>query len=164
MALREYNVGRAKSYLKQRGLGITIGQVGLDKITDNAKEFTKQLERLASFVEDVVVDKIIRKTCFDLYAKIAEDTPVDVGTAKANWSITAHELDTQIHSADRPLMTYDDFDYKIQDDRVTIYNNLEYIEALEDGHSQQRPAGMVAVNLAEFNIKLEKEMKKSGLV
>jgi len=47
---------------------------------------------------------------------------------------------------------------------ITIYNNLEYIEALENGHSQQAPAGMVAVSLAEFNIKLERNMKASGLI
>ncbi len=152
------------NYLKKRGLGITSAQVGLDRITDNAKEFSKQLERLASFVEDAVVDKVIRKTCFDLYATIAERTPRDTGWAIANWSITAHEPNTEVHSADRPLMTYSDFDYRVQDDKVTIYNNLEYIEALEDGHSQQAPAGMVAVSLAEFNIKLDRNMKVSGLI
>ena len=154
----------SKEYLSARGLGVTSAQVGLDRVTDNAKVFARQLEKLASFVEDTVIDKIIRKTCFDLYATIVERTPVDIGTAKANWSITAHEPSTEVHSADRPLMTHNDFDYKVQDDKVTIYNNLEYIEALEDGHSQQAPAGMVAVSLAEFNIKLDKNMRASGLI
>jgi hypothetical protein len=31
-----------------------------------------------------------------------------------------------------------------------ITNNLEYIEPLEDGHSDQAPQGMMAVNLQRY--------------
>ena len=42
-------------------------------------------------------------------------------------------------------------------DDIWISNNLPYIEALEEGHSQQAPHGMVALSLAEAEQGLELE-------
>ena len=38
--------------------------------------------------------------------------------------------------------------------KITLYNNLPYIEALEDGHSTQAAQGMVAVTLANLRAAL----------
>ena len=40
---------------------------------------------------------------------------------------------------------------------IWISNNLPYITALEDGHSKQAPAGMVALSLAEVSSGLQFE-------
>jgi len=48
----------------------------LSDIAENAKEFGRSLEKLASFVKEEVSNKVIRKTCFDLYMSIVQRTPV----------------------------------------------------------------------------------------
>lgn len=38
--------------------------------------------------------------------------------------------------------------------QIFILNNVEYIEALEEGHSQQAPAGMVRISIAEVELEI----------
>ena len=38
---------------------------------------------------------------------------------------------------------------------VWLLNNVEYIQALEEGHSQQAPAGMLRVSLAAAELEIE---------
>ena len=40
-------------------------------------------------------------------------------------------------------------------EKCGCYNNLPYIEALENGHSQQAPLGMAAVTLAEVAAEID---------
>lgn len=129
----------------------------IDDIAHNAAGFAKALEQLGEHVTGSV-EKVIRKACIDLYRKIVERCPVDTGRAKSNWMIsttvhdgtvggeefTANEIISIIESE------ISDFSFDIHDDVVIIYNNLEYIEQLENGTSTQAPAGMVSVSLVEF--------------
>lgn len=71
------------------------------------------------------VEDIAAKIAMDAYAGVVQRTPVDTGRARGAWTI----------EQDGPA------DW-------TIANNVEYIQALENGHSQQAPTGMVAVTLA----------------
>ena len=43
-----------------------------------------------------------------------------------------------------------------------IYNNLEYIQALENGHSQQAPSGFVAQALAAIGNHVAKAARAAG--
>jgi len=126
----------------------------------DAAGFTESLLKFAKLAEDNM-EKVIRKACIDLYRLIAERTPVDTGRAKASWGLsTCHAEDVAAENQDGysvneiSQMIQDnvtDFKFDIHDDKVVIYNNLEYISALESGHSKvQAPAGMVAISLAEF--------------
>lgn len=74
--------------------------------------------------------------------------PVDWGWARANWNVfagaTCPETDPgprkrtgKIVDATSQLMMIKPFGM------IWVYNNVSYIEALEDGHSKQAPTGMV---------------------
>jgi hypothetical protein len=47
-------------------------------------------------------------------------------------------------------------------DHYVLFNNLEYIQALEEGHSKQAPAGFVAKALAAMTEYLGRAAKSMG--
>jgi len=128
-----------------------------DQISDNAAGFSRSLMDMADYVEGSI-EKVIRKACIDLYRRIVERTPVDTGRAKVNWALSAYESDYVIgdgeySSTDIASMinsNVSEFTAELIEDQVIIYNNLEYIEPLENGTSDQAPAGMVSLSLVEF--------------
>lgn len=83
---------------------------------------------LSKFVEKAGMkpEKVRKKVSFDIHSRIKARTPVDTGRAKAGWML------------------------QIGGSEDLIFNNVEYINMLEYGHSQQAPAGMVRVTIAEF--------------
>jgi hypothetical protein len=92
-------------------------------------------------------EAIVTKTVIDLFAKIVERTPVDTGRARANWAL-AMDVNSPEYA---DLTDAADWEYETEDGTtIWIYNNLVYIEALEEGHSEQAPIGMVAISLQEF--------------
>ncbi len=120
-------------------------------ITNNAADFSRLLSDLSVRISGNI-GQVNRKACLDLYRRIIERTPIDTGRARANWNIRLRHEDGTTENTDwQRQLNASEFDVTVQDNQVVIYNNLIYIEALEDGHSQQAPAGMVAVSLAEFN-------------
>lgn len=138
----------------------------------NAEGFSKALMDLSDHI-DGEVSKVIRKGCIDLYARIVARTPVDSGRAKMNW-----QLSTSGHSSERMEdpdgysvseiaghinSETSEFRLDINDDTVTLYNNLEYISNLEAGDSQQAPQGMVAISLAEFEQHFREALAGAGL-
>ena len=156
------NEAEARKYLAKYSTA-TLRQVGLDRVVPNAREFSRQLNRLGRYVEGSV-DAVIRKTCLDLYRAIVERTPADTGRARASWGISTSnqgdEASASFDESSRPRATrgksetgkkMSRFSAMPISGRVVIYNNLVYIEPLEQGWSLQAPAGMVAVSLAEFN-------------
>ena len=63
----------------------------------------------------------------DLAQRITSETPVDTGVAAQNWRTDGRVMSGMKHT-----------------------NNTAYIKALEYGHSQQAPQGMVRVNIARW--------------
>ena len=139
--------------------------VGLSSVSRNAAEFEAELNRFgdecfANF------DKLVRKALFDLWRMVSEGTPVDTGRARASWM-----LDTDWSAWQLPEGDYRDaIEANIgavvsslpESDRYCLVNNLEYIEALEEGHSQHAPNGFVALALAAFSDKLREAAKALG--
>ena len=123
-------------------------------------------------------DLVVRKVVLDIGRSLVEKTPVgnpDLwqnpdnkpdgyvgGHARANWShsigaLVNQEFDvvdaTGNASIDRivgsvPVKAAGEVHY--------IQNSLPYMQALEDGHSTQAPAGIVAVTEVEFHDYIEK--------
>lgn len=125
-------------------------------------EFAKQI--------DLAVQLVMERLALDLWNKITLRTPVDTGRARASWQLSIgapslvvspslgpytgknSKLNTPPGEPAAPFPT----DVEITgDDIVFICNSLPYIEALEDGHSQQAIAGMVQVSLAEVMAEIE---------
>jgi len=151
-----------------------LRDVGFDNVGKSARRFSAALERLAAFTSGGV-EAVIRKTCLDLYKRIVQRTPVDTGRARASWGISnANKGDLapkgfndrgrgeSARGMEEVNKKIQGFMYEIIGDEVIIYNNVEYIEVLENGHSRQAPAGMVSVSLAEFARHLEDNFSKLG--
>ena len=131
-------------------------------------------------------DLVVRKVVLDIGRSLVERTPVgnpDLwqnpdnkpegyvgGHARANWSHSIGALNQQ---------EFDEIDGKdwnghnISRDRIEaaldeipkmagkvhyIQNSVPYIQALEDGHSTQAPAGMVAITQTEFQDYIQKAL------
>lgn len=71
---------------------------------------------LDDMIADLVTDEEL-KTLLDLHGELVMNTPVDTGNARAGWTVNTVAM--------------------------SVENNVEYIEALNNGHSQQAPAGFV---------------------
>jgi hypothetical protein len=125
-------------------------------------------------------DLVTRKVVLDIGRSLVEKTPVgnpDLwqnpdnkpdgyvgGHARANWS---HSIGAQV------IQEFDVVDAtgNASNERIAsslpinaggqvhyIQNSVPYIEVLEDGHSTQAPAGMVAITQTEFQDYIQKAL------
>lgn len=143
----------------------------------SGETFIKQINSFFAGVEEKE-NKFLRQLSSALQLEIIKGTPVDTGFARANWfatisgatpgepemvsnpnyggttksgmkddrkeipSVATMQAETQALSAVELSRA------KIGD-IVHLANNCEYIEALEYGHSQQAPEGMVRIAIAK---------------
>jgi hypothetical protein len=99
---------------------------------------------------------VLQKVALELLSRIVYKTPVDTGRARGNWQVT---LDTPAtgYNTDKKDGTgtaaiaegVSVITQAPNDGLIWITNNLPYIERLENGWSNQAPAGMVKVALEE---------------
>lgn len=111
------------------------------------------LDGLAESVA-VVADKVQRKAALDLFGELIQTTPIDTGRARAGWSMDARQ------GADVPPLKASSYRPKSPFPPkgvpfIIIYNNVEYIVRLNEGHSRQAPARFVqrAVEKISRNLK-----------
>jgi len=119
----------------------------------------------------VSVGLVAKRTVFDLHRRITYLTPVRTGRARASWGISYGSVPNDpgeprgkgrvAISARRSRMNPGDFSdgYGVW----WVYNNLPYIQRLEDGYSKQAPAGMVAIALAELEAEMLFELSLGGV-
>jgi len=145
----------------------------MNDVTGNAAEFVKSLNAIADYATKNV-EKVIRKSCLDLYREVVRRCPRDTGRAAASWGIStgSTKLSTEPPEGGWPKdirdsmigqfagKEMDGFSFGISDNQVIIYNNIEYIEQLENGTSTQAPVGFVALSLADFSNHFNKELAK----
>jgi hypothetical protein len=101
-------------------------------------------------------DKIARKIAFDIHSRIVRRMPVDTGRARANTQISLNHLPSgatleidqsgnrTIRGGNAVLRNFE------LGDTIFIYNNVEYILALEFGSSLQAPQGMFRISFNEI--------------
>lgn len=96
------------------------------------------------------VSEQVGKMAFASFQAVVVGTPVDTGRARGNWIPAIGKPPT------RPVPTLDKSGtaglgnaktlfarYDLGDGKIFIVNNLPYIQRLNEGHSQQAPAGFV---------------------
>lgn len=136
------------------------------------REFAEQI--------GVGVGLATEKLAIDVHGKLTMKTPVDTGRARASWLVCVGEPDTttvpgetgkeprkrgekapesppSLPDAPWPDVTIDGTE------PVFVISNLDYMEALENGHSGQAPSGMINTTLLEVEAELEiilAELKK----
>ena len=142
---------------------IEIRFTGLKKFDRAVKNFNKKIVPGAHL-------KFQKKLAIELLSRIIDKNPVgnpDLwkgpapkgyvgGRSRSNWQVAVTQPpETSVTGIDASggsaltaglghLATSKPFG------TVWIFNNVRYITALEEGHSSQAPAGMVAVSLAEI--------------
>lgn len=106
------------------------------------------------------VDKRMRALCLEGQGRLMRKTPVRTGRARGNWNVSTGAADGSTDegatSADvgakraegaATIMATRFFE---RGEHLFVTNGLDYIEALEDGHSRQAPQGMVALTVEEL--------------
>lgn len=110
--------------------------------------------------------QLLRGLVLEAHKRIVLRTPVDTGRARGNWMLTEGEASEVVRdfldaSGQAALAEAVQFVGQMTgDDVVFIVNNLPYIGPLERGHSQQAPAGMVGVTLAEVQLIADQIIKQ----
>lgn len=132
-------------------------------IQGNAEQFARSLDALGKQIQEDVFDKVIKKALFDLLKEIIRTTPVDTGRAMGSWTIDVDWKSWQLPPGDYNGEVVAATVAALPDsDRYVIYNNLEYIQALESGHSKQRPSGFVAQALAAIGGHVARAARAAG--
>lgn len=125
---------------------------------------------LKAFSDKLGIDHVtvVKKIGLDLFRRIIEKTPVDTGRARASWTIAIAIPDRTVAA----LGSYPEYQSGAgpgvamaastlnglapgEYQPVWISNNLPYIAALENGHSQQAPSGMVSLSIAETELEID---------
>jgi len=104
------------------------------KMDIEAANFFTALDRFAREAH-VPIEKANKAVALQFLAVVKQRTPVDTGAARAAWRIKALYGGLECH----------------------VYNEINYITALEYGSSKQAPNGMVRISLAELTGNLLKE-------
>lgn len=138
-------------------------------------QFSADLDAVSAKL-DIAIGTLLKKVTVEAFNSVTELTPVDTGRARAGWALAIDspsefippDLVPEEKSAWKkkkkkgakpptPIFEKPDPNFEVLalvDGSQPIYitNNVEYIEALEDGHSAQAPAGMVRITVAALEI------------
>lgn len=122
---------------------------------DNLLQFNKEIDDFAKTIPNEVTT-LQKKIVLEALKRVVLKTPVDTGRARGNWQVAiGRPAGTKLQTTDKSgsetinkglaaLAGLPDYDV------VFIDNNLEYIEFLEAGSSQQAPVGMLAITVEEL--------------
>lgn len=105
---------------------------------------------------DQHIETQLRRATFEIGSQLIASTPVDFGRARANWIATVGQQFPGVIGLPGVHMTPDEAraslelvasTYKLEMGPIYITNNLEYIQRLNDGYSQQAPALFVEASV-----------------
>lgn len=108
---------------------------------------------LNNFGKDVYEEhgRVLKRMSRSIVTDVIMNTPVDSGRARGNWQLGVNSVpegETGRLDKDGNVTLNEclsNLSKSRAGDKITITNNVPYIEALENGHSNQAPAGMVAL-------------------
>jgi len=116
---------------------------------------------------DKAMREVLQATALKLTASIIKRTPVDTGRARGNWQVGINNKpDSVVATTDKSgNAALSNGANTIRTagttDTISVINNLPYIQKLENGSSQQAPAGMVKVTVTEFQRALNKSVQEN---
>lgn len=118
-------------------------------------------------LREVAAPTAYRNTVARAAVEIIDDTPVDSGRARANWFVQDGVEQPPITDDVDPNGTtaksraVEDAEKVKLGGTACISNGVPYIERLENGSSEQAPAGMLAAAKQKVPQIFEREMKKA---
>jgi hypothetical protein len=107
-------------------------------------------QAIADATDDV--NRIYKQGVDNLFNAIIKRTPIDTGNAINGWWKAVGQVATSAGGTLDKLTIKDD---------AFLSNNVEYIQRLEYGHSQQAPDGMVRLTIAEANVYFEQAKREN---
>ncbi len=119
-----------------------------------AEDFERKIQAWVNKTKRTKVTTV-EKVCMQLTTSVVMRTPVDTGRARGNWqpsldSIASGTTDRTSKAGASVIRNAKTEAKQAHGRRFFLVNNLPYIKKLEDGSSNQAPAGMVAVTVAAF--------------
>jgi len=131
-----------------------------NKMCNTLKEFNEAMDSFATTLAPEALILFHKKIVLEALTRIVLKTPVRTGRARGNWQTTVGSPATgeiaQVESsggADDSVTIQQGLKVLSTlppNSIVWISNNVEYIVYLEMGHSEQAPAGMVALSIEEL--------------
>lgn len=122
-----------------------------EKLCKTAGEFNALVDEFAGqFVPDQVT-LFQKRIALEALRKIVLRTPVDTGRARGNWQTTIGAAPESESLQADPIQAGVNAIHQLGAFSIVfVSNNVPYIIYLEDGTSQQAPAGMVQLTLEEL--------------
>lgn len=122
-------------------------------------------------IYNIVLDRgeqAVRAVALQLFSAIIVDTPVDTGRLRGNWQCTIGsaangELNAKDKTGGATVSAMEKVVNTAKGEKgfdLFLTNNLPYAESIENGHSKQRPYGMVKVNITKFGLLVEKAQRE----
>ena len=102
------------------------------------------------------LDLAVRKIALELFSRVILKSPVDTGRFRGNWQVAIGALpngtlDLEDRTGQATISAATARTAGVEaGDIIYLTNNLPYGPRLEEGYSQQAPAGMVALTIQEF--------------
>lgn len=110
---------------------------------------------------DLAPRVVTQRIVIDLHTRITQRTPVKTGRARASWDIKegspSDYIPSEAEDGNAPVGPDPTAAASgiTGEDPVFITTALDYVQYLEDGSSQQAPAGMVRLSMAEVEAEIE---------
>jgi hypothetical protein len=105
---------------------------------------------------DAQLALVVQRVTLDLWNKVVQKTPVDTGRARSGWTVsTGQPSEFAPPEGNAAAPSAPDVSHLDGSQVVFIMNNVQYIQALEEGHSQQAPAGMLRLSIAEVEAEIQ---------
>ena len=134
---------------------------------DEVIKFQVELERFASAL-NIGVAEAEQKLVLDGLTMLAERTPKDTGRAAASWDVSLDQPGDSVQpegsrfSTEAAVTAAQQHGHGLAGELtaspyrvIWLFNNVPYIIALEHGHSQQAPNGMVALTVADLGAEID---------
>jgi len=104
------------------------------------------------------LDIVARKVGFEIWNGVTKKTPVDTGRARASWNLTEEVVN--LSTASENVVHGSNAKGSVgritgKGDVIYITNNVDYINELDKGTSQQAPNGMVSLTINEVQAQLK---------
>lgn len=96
-----------------------------------------------------ITEEVFKGTVIGLFNKVVLRTPVKTGRLRKSWQPTINSPSVSLKKANGDAIITKVSQAKLGDS-IFLINNLPYAQKIEAGSSNQAPAGMVRVTVAEY--------------
>lgn len=127
--------------------------------------FAQEMEEITTDIRERL-NQAVRKVALEMFTQVILASPVDTGRFRGNWQVEIGiipqgvlEINDKSGTATISAATAKANNLKAGQ-TIFLVNNLPYARALEFGHSQQAPNGMVRLAVQRFRPILNKVVRE----